>query len=71
MRRANVVVTLQMDDLLEIERVCLDGDAEGALQFVRERVKPQVDAARKGGCDPQFGLGRDLSREGKPDGPGG
>jgi hypothetical protein len=51
-----VVVTLEMPDILEVEEICLDEDGGAALRFVRERVKPQIDAARKSGCDPQFGL---------------
>ena len=56
MKRTRVVVTLEMPDMLEVEEICLDEDAAGALRFVMERVKPQIDAARKAGCDAQFGL---------------
>jgi hypothetical protein len=56
--RTRVVVTLEMADILEVEEICLDEDAAGALTFVKERVKPQIDAARKAGCDAQFGLRR-------------
>ena len=56
MKRTRAVVTLEMSQILEVEEICLDEDAAGALAFVKERVKPQIDAARKAGCDPQFGL---------------
>lgn len=56
MKKTRVVVTLEMPDILEVEEMCLDEDAAAALRFVKKRVKPQIDAAGKGGCDPQFGL---------------
>lgn len=56
MKRTRVVVTLEMPDILEVEEICLDEDAAAALRFVKERAKPQIDAAEKAGCDPQFGL---------------
>lgn len=56
------MVTLEMRDILEVEEICLDGDAAGALRFVRERVRPQIDAAEKAGCDAQLHLhGDDAS----------
>ena len=56
MKRTRVVVTLEMSDILVVEELCLDEDAAAALRFVKERVKPQIDAAEKAGCDAQFGL---------------
>lgn len=56
MRRSRVVITLEMPELLEVEEICLDEDAEAALRFVKGRVKRQIDAAQKGGCDPQHHL---------------
>ncbi len=47
-----------MSEILEVEEICLDEDAAAALRFVKDRVKPQIDAARKAGCDAQFGLRR-------------
>ena len=47
-----------MSEILEVEEICLDEDAAAALRFVKDRVKPQIDAARKAGCDAQFDLRR-------------
>ncbi len=68
MKRTRVVLTLETADILEVEEICLDEDAAGALRFLKERVKPQMEAAQKGGCDPQFHLKGSLG-QGEPEGP--
>ena len=68
MKRTRVVVAFETADILEVEEICLDDDAQAALRFVKERVKPQIDAAQKGGCDPQFHLKGSLG-QGEPEGP--
>lgn len=57
MKRTVVVVTLEAADLLAVEQICLDRDAEAALRFIKERLKPQIEAAQKGLCDPHAGAG--------------
>ncbi|MDD5692430.1 MAG: hypothetical protein PHP10_04550 [Candidatus Omnitrophica bacterium] len=37
------LISLNGDDLLKIEQIVLDHDKDGALGFVREVVKRQID----------------------------
>ena len=37
------LISLNEEDLLNIEQIVLDRDKEGALDFVREVVKKQID----------------------------
>ena len=37
------LVSLSEDDLLKVEQIILDRDKEGALDFVREVIKKQID----------------------------
>ena len=46
-----VVVTLDEKDLLALQAVMLDEDAEGALAFLKERIVPKVPAKGTAPCD--------------------
>ena len=37
------LISLNEDDLLKVEQIVLDRDNEGALDFVKEVVKKQID----------------------------
>ena len=51
MQRDKVVITLGAEQLQEVERIVVDRDNLGALEFVKKIVKLQVDAAlNKGHC---------------------
>ena len=36
-------ISLNEDDLLKVEQIVLDHDKEGALEFVKEVIKKQID----------------------------
>ncbi|MDP3041832.1 MAG: hypothetical protein Q8N62_03755 [Candidatus Omnitrophota bacterium] len=37
------IVNLTEDDLLKVEQIVIDRDKEGALDFVKEVIKKQID----------------------------
>ena len=37
------VISLNENDLLKVEQIIIDRDKDGALEFVREVVKRQID----------------------------
>lgn len=37
------LISLNVDDLLKMEQIVLDRDKDGALDFVREVIKKQID----------------------------
>ena len=37
------LISLNEDDLLKVEQIVIDSDKEGALDFVKEVVKKQID----------------------------
>ena len=37
------LISLNEDDLLKVEQIVIDSDKEGALDFVKEVIKKQVD----------------------------
>ena len=37
------LITLNEDDLFKVEQIVIDRDKDGALDFVREVVKKQID----------------------------
>jgi len=39
----NKTITLSDEDLLRIEQIVIDRDKDGALEFVKEVVKRQID----------------------------
>ena len=36
-------ISLNEDDLLKVEQIVLDHDKEGALDFIKEVIKKQID----------------------------
>lgn len=40
---ANKIVSLTNDDLLKVEQIVIDRDKDGALDFVKEVIKKQID----------------------------
>jgi len=66
-----VVLTLNEREIQWVEQAVLDADAESALQFLREVVKPRMDEVlNRPGCKPVFewGTGEELRPTGPPDG---
>ena len=41
--KPKIFIGLDDDDLLKIEQIVLDNDTEGALNFIKEVVKKEVD----------------------------
>ncbi|MCX5669190.1 MAG: hypothetical protein NTX89_03615 [Candidatus Omnitrophica bacterium] len=37
------LISLNEDDLLKVEQIVIDHDKEGALDFIKEVVKKQID----------------------------
>jgi len=37
------IISLNEEDLLKVEQIVLDRDKEGALNFVKEVIKKQID----------------------------
>lgn len=55
MQVEKVVITLDGNQVQELERIALDDDHEMALTFVKNVIKPAVDAVLgKGHCKPIF-----------------
>ena len=50
-------VTLSDEELLELERILLDGDAPAALAFLREAIWHKVKAGRRKLINPKQGTG--------------
>ena len=48
---SKIVVTLQEEDLLDLQAVLLDGDEAGALDFLRTRIAPKIPAKGSANCD--------------------
>ena len=62
-----IVITLDAAHLQQIERIALDDDTEMALQFVKNVVKPGVDAVmNRGHCKPTFEWRRDRPIKTEP-----
>ena len=61
-----VVVRLEPKEVLELRRVTLDEDAEGALRFATEVLSPKVEEVLgRGHCRPTFEWGgQDLTPSG-------
>lgn len=48
------VITLDAEDLQELERILMDQDAKDALKYLRERIEKKVREAHKVECRPAF-----------------
>jgi len=55
MQNAKVVITLDAQQLQQVESIVLDNDQQAALTFVKNVIKPAVDTLLgKGHCKPVF-----------------
>ena len=43
------ILTLEPEDVMELERILIDRDKEASLNFLREKIKAKIDAAQKSG----------------------
>lgn len=48
---AKLVITLEDEDLLELQEVLLDDDEKAALDFVKTRIAPKIPGKGTGHCD--------------------
>lgn len=46
-----IVITLEEDDLLDLQAVLLDSDAPAALEFLVKRIAPKIPAKGTAACD--------------------
>ena len=46
-----VVITLEADELLELQRVLIDSDQKGALDFLKTRITPKIPTKGTAPCD--------------------
>ena len=56
MPERKVAITLADREIQEVEQAVLDRDGASALDILTRVVRPQIDAALKGGCRPVFEL---------------
>ncbi len=64
MKDPKAVIPLGASDVQAVERAVLDGDADAALEFLKETLWPAIDRyLKRGRCQPVFELprGHDLS----------
>ncbi|MCJ7646898.1 hypothetical protein MUO65_08420 [bacterium] len=52
--KEKVVISLNQEEQIELERITADGDEKQALEFLKEVVKKKVDKANAPGCKPVF-----------------
>ncbi len=50
-------ISLSNEEVLELQRILLDGDAEAALQFLREAIWHKVKAGNRKLINPKQGTG--------------
>ena len=46
-----IVITLEQEDLLELQAVLLDADKAAALDFLSRRIAPKIPAKGNAPCD--------------------
>ena len=51
MQTNTVALTLDAEDLLELQAVVLDDDAAGALAFLKARIVPRIPTKGTAPCD--------------------
>jgi guanylate kinase len=49
-----VVITLDPEDLQELERILMDREEKDALRYLRERIEKKVKKVSKAHCRPPF-----------------
>jgi hypothetical protein len=52
--KEKIVISLNQEEQIELERITADGDEKQALKFLREVIKKKVDKASAPGCKPVF-----------------
>ncbi len=48
---SKIVVTLDQEDLLELQRVLMDSDEPGALEFLKDRMVSKIPVKGTAACD--------------------
>ena len=48
---AKVVITLEEDDLLELQKILLDDDTKAALKFLKTRIAFKIPSRGTAPCD--------------------
>ena len=48
---SKIIITLDEEDLVELQAVVLDADQAGALEFLRTRVVPKIPTQGTAPCD--------------------
>lgn len=48
---SKLVITLEEEDLMELQAVLIDRDAEAALHFIKTRIAPQIPGKGTAPCD--------------------
>ncbi len=46
-----IVITLEAEELLELQRVVIDSDQNGALDFLKTRIIPKIPTKGTALCD--------------------
>jgi hypothetical protein len=46
-----IVITLEEEDLLELQAVLLDADETAAIEFLKKRIAPKIPAKGPAACD--------------------
>ena len=46
-----VVLTLEAEELVELQRVLIDDDQKGALEFLKTRIEPKIPSKGTASCD--------------------
>ena len=55
MKKGNkIVVTLEEEDLLDLQGVLLDEDKDAALEFLRKRLVPKLPSKAQSACDSSY-----------------
>jgi hypothetical protein len=49
-----IVITLDAEDLQELERILIDRDEKDAFRFLHERIEKKVHEVAKAHCRPPF-----------------
>jgi hypothetical protein len=48
------VITLDAEDILELERILIDRDEKDALRFLQQRIEKKLREANRPHCRPPF-----------------
>ena len=50
-KMVKIVITLEAEELLELQRILTDSDQSGALDFLKARIVPKIPAKGTALCD--------------------